>query len=379
VFSLSARTSSRICLLLLLSLLLLPRVVVGQDQSPAVADRPPVAADEGLGQWTPMGRLPVDQAGAGLRGYVMSGEGTDVAEPGGSQISVHAVAANNFYREQTGTFSISERYETHTLALSYRRGFRMSGVPRVEFGGQLQLIESDGGFLNGFISDGENFLAWATGQPSARNEFRRSATTQPALGTSLIDGGGLLYQARGTGAGLGDFSFVAKALLRDGVPASGRTRVAARVGVNVAGKSEFTSGNFAGVGVSVDRKVLGWMALHGDVRSTFLMDRESQWHLPLRRTTLAFSVAPEFRMTRRNSASIQFDGSTTPYRPTGTTAFDRGYGDITLGFSHRTQTARHQIVTQAYLRENMNLPFRVRWNTDPALSLGIKITIHSLR
>ena len=74
---------------------------------------------------------------------------------------------------------------------------------------------------------------------------------------------------------------------------------------------------------------------------------------------------------------MQIDGSTTPYLPTGTTAFDKGYGDITLGLSHRFGTSRRQFVAHANLRENMNLPFRVRWNTDPDLSLGIKLTVRS--
>jgi len=32
-------------------------------------------------------------------------------------------------------------------------------------------------------------------------------------------------------------------------------------------------------------------------------------------------------------------------------------------------------VAQLYARENMNLPFRVRWNADPDLSVGIKFSI----
>ena len=35
----------------------------------------------------------------------------------------------------------------------------------------------------------------------------------------------------------------------------------------------------------------------------------------------------------------------------------------------------HSIVTQFYARENMNLPFSVRLNTDPDLAVGIKTTI----
>jgi len=34
------------------------------------------------------------------------------------------------------------------------------------------------------------------------------------------------------------------------------------------------------------------------------------------------------------------------------------------------------VTAQIYLRENMNLPFQVRWNTDPDLSVGLKATIH---
>ena len=36
------------------------------------------------------------------------------------------------------------------------------------------------------------------------------------------------------------------------------------------------------------------------------------------------------------------------------------------------------VVSQIYARENMNLPFAVRWNTDPDASFGIKITLRPL-
>ena len=108
---------------------LLARPVVAQDRPPtSVAD----IDIDGLGQWAPLGPIPVDQAGAGLRGYVLAGESTEVAEPGASQVSIHAVAANNFYREQAEHFSISQRYETHTMALGYRHGFKVGTLPRFE-------------------------------------------------------------------------------------------------------------------------------------------------------------------------------------------------------------------------------------------------------
>ena len=79
---------------------------------------------------------------------------------------------------------------------------------------------------------------------------------------------------------------------------------------------------------------------------------------------------------RNSSASVQMDGSATPYQHTGATAFDKGYGDVTFGFNHLFHSDGRQVLAQIYLRENMNLPFRVRWNTDPDLSLGVKLTIH---
>jgi hypothetical protein len=76
--------------------------------------------------------------------------------------------------------------------------------------------------------------------------------------------------------------------------------------------------------------------------------------------------------------SVQIDGNSTPYLPTGTTAFDKGYGSITIGLGHRFSAGRTSVVSQIYARENMNLPFRVRWNTDPDASFGIKISLRSL-
>ena len=59
------------------------------------------------GRWAPLGAIPVDQAGGGRRGYVVAGEDSDVAAAGSNRLSVHAVSANNFYREQAGDFLVT--------------------------------------------------------------------------------------------------------------------------------------------------------------------------------------------------------------------------------------------------------------------------------
>jgi hypothetical protein len=125
----------------------------------------------------------------------------------------------------------------------------------------------------------------------------------------------------------------------------------------------------------VDKKVTGWAALHGDMRITMVLDRMSQIALPLKRTALGFSAGAEVKVASNSSVSLQVDGNSTPYLPTGTMAFDKDYGDVTFGFSHRFRTGRRRVVAQVYARENMNLPFSVRWNTDPDLSVGVKATI----
>jgi hypothetical protein len=354
--------------------LALARPVAGQDVSPSGVSATNIEAP---GQpWEPLGQPPVDQAGAGRRGYALGGESAEVAEPGTARIAIHTVAANNFYREQTGDFLISQRYETHTLALEYRRGFKVRKFPRFELGAQVQVNERDSGFLNGFISGFERLSVALTGKKSARNILRTSAGTPPPLGTVVTKDGRLLYQGAGGGSGIGDFSVVAKALLRDGAPSSNAMRVAARVAVNVSGASQFAEGNFVGIGASMDKKLLKWAAFHGDVRANMALDHVSRWNLPLKHLSFGFSAGPELRLSRNSSASVQIDGSTTPYRPTGTAGLDTGYGSITLGLGHRFRARGRAIVSQIYARENMNLPFRLRWNTDPDLSFGIKITIY---
>lgn len=327
-------------------------------------------------QWTPLGEVPVDQAGAGRRGYAIAGEGADVAAPGTNQIAIHTVAANNFFREQTSDFLITQRYETHTLALELRHGIATRILPHLEFGAQLQLSERDSGFLNGFISGFENLAFSMSGVQSAKTQLRDAGTLP--LGAFVTKDGRTVYSAAGTGAGIGDFYFVAKALLHDAPAASNGTRVAARIGLNVSGKSEFTEGNYVGVGLSLDKKLLNWAAFHGDVRANYALDSVSQWNLPLKRSSFGFSAGPELRIARDSSFSVQIDGNTTPYLPTGTLAFDKDYGSITLGLGHRFRAGRTAVVSQIYARENMNLPFRVRWNTDPDASFGIKITLRPL-
>jgi hypothetical protein len=332
---------------------------------------------DGPGPWTPLGPIPVDQAGAGRRGYVLSSESTEVAEPGADQISLHVVAANSFYREETGDFLISQRAEAHTVALGYRRGFKIRSFPRFEFGGQLQLNESDSGALNGLISGFESLWVALTGAASAKNQLRTGADATPVpLGAFVMKDGRLLHQTTGDGSGFGDVSLVAKAVLRDGAASSRDTRVAARVALNVSGRSEFAEGNFAGLGLSADKKLTERFAIHGDVRATIALDRTSPSELPLRRASLGFSAGPELRIAGQSSLSLQIDGSTTPYLPTGTLAFDKNYGDVTFGLNHPFRMGLRRLVAQVYARENMNLPFSVRWNTDPDLSLGLKVSIH---
>jgi hypothetical protein len=336
---------------------------------------PAAGLEQSGGGWEPLGEIPVDQAGAGRRGYTLTGEAADVVLPGRDEITLHSVASNNFYREQTANFLVSQRYETHTAAIGYRRGFKAGKFPRFELGGQIQLHESDSGVLNGFISGFENFWVSITGSTSAKNQLRDSGAAAPPLGTVIVRDGRSLYRTDGEGSGIGDVYFVAKAMLIDRPTTSGGAQLSARIAVNLSGKSQFTEGNYTGLGISLDKKVVNWLTLHGDVRATLLLDRVSIWGLPLKQTSVGFSIGPELKITRNNSFSVQFDGSSTPYLPTGALAFDQNYGDISFGLAHRFKAGRRHLITQLYGRENMNLPFQVRWNTDPDFAAGLKVTL----
>jgi hypothetical protein len=89
----------------------------------------------------------------------------------------------------------------------------------------------------------------------------------------------------------------------------------------------------------------------------------------------AFSAGPEFRLAQNTSLNFQLDGSTTPYRETGSMGLDANYGDVAFGLSHRFTRGSHPVVAQFYARENMNMPFSVRWNADPDFAIGFKLTI----
>jgi hypothetical protein len=334
---------------------------------------PPAATDKPA--WEPLGPIPVDHAGAGRRGYAVVGEGADVVAPGASTLSLHTVAANNFYREQTDRFVVSQRAETHTFALEYRRGFTLGRLRRLELGGQLQLHQRDSGFLNGFIAGFEDLWVSMTGSESAKNQLRNGAAPTLPPGTLMTRDDRLLYRAPGEDTALGDVRLVVKTLVRDRAFASGGARVAARFVVNASGSSSFTEGDFTGFGVSLQKPLTSWAAFHGDARATILLDRMSDWNLPLKRMTFGFSAGPELRLAASSSFNLQFDGNSTPYQPTGSTAFDKGYGALTLGVSHRMSAKQTPLLLQAYVRENLNLPFRVRWNTDPDLAVGFRITV----
>jgi hypothetical protein len=328
------------------------------------------------GVWTPLGPAPVDQAGAGRRGYVLVVEDSDVTAAGATQFSIHAVAANNFYREETTDFLVSQRYETHTIALDYRRGFKARNFPRFEIGGQVQLHESDNGMLNGFIQGIESFWVSLSGYQASKNLLRAEGAARPPQGTLITRNGSPIYREEGNSSGIGDVHLTAKAALLDGDPSSKAARISARIGINIAGSSPFTEGNFVGAGVSIEKKVHQAVAFHGDIRVARALDRASVWNLPLKGAAYGFSVGPEFKLPKHSSLSLQVDGSSTPYLPTGTVAFDQGYGDLAVALGHQYRTGSRRVTAQLYMRENMNLPFRVRWNTDPDMSVGLKVRIH---
>jgi hypothetical protein len=329
------------------------------------------------GAWQPSGPVPVDEAGVG-RGYTLPPSGADVSEPGDAQLSFHTVAANNFYHEETGSFLINQRSETHTMAIGYRRGFKRSGFPRFELGGQVQINERDNGFLNGFVGGFEDLWTSMTGSTSAKNQLRTAGGPILPLGMTVANGGAILYQTTGASSGLGDVTLTAKAVVRD-ASSSRDARVAVRAVLNIAGQSDFTKGTFTGAGLSIDKPLGRRFAFHGDARAAVMLDRMSSWNFPLKRTTLGFSAGPELRVGDRSSVSLQFDGNTTPYLFTGTSALDEAYGDVTFGFSHLFAGGTHPVLAQFYARENLNLPFRVRWNTDPDFLFGVKISIFNQR
>jgi hypothetical protein len=309
--------------------------------------------------------VPVDQAGGGGRGYALASDSSDVIRPGASQVSLQSVVSNYFYLESRNQLSISQRSETHTLAVEYRRGFGVRHWPRFEVGAQLQIQESDAGVLNGFITSFEDLV---------HASLRSRLPVPPALGMSITQQGQVMYHASANGAGFGDVSLVAKVALRDGDPTLRRTRVAVRVATNIAGTQMFTAGNFVGGGVSIDRKMFERAALHGDVRGSIPLDR-SHWSLPLNRGAMGYSLGPEFKLSRSTSLNLQVEGATTPYRTTGTIGLDANYGDLALGVNHRFTSRRGPVIVQFYARENMNLPFSVRWNTDPDFAIGAKLTL----
>ena len=327
---------------------------------------PAFAQDREPAAWEPIGLAPVDQAGAGRRGYAMAGESAHVAPPHTGSLSLHIVAANNFYVEGTTALQISQRSETHMLAIEYRRGFKLRRGPRFEVGAQLQVGETGAGILNGFIAGFEDFV---------HASLRSRIATPPPLGTSVVRNGRPIYQSAGAGGGVGDLTVVAKALLRDRPAASRETRVAARLVLNVSGAPAFTNGTFVGAGLSVERKLFEWVALHGDARASLSIDRVSAWGLPLTRGVASFSVGPELRLAANSSLSLQYEGSTSPYQATGTVGLDSGYGHVAVGLNHRFSGPWRPFNAQLYARENMNLPFSVRWNTDPDFTVGLKITL----
>lgn len=351
--------------------LLLPNVALAQApvSSPSA---PPSSGGEG--NWEPLGQLPVDGAGAGRRGYTLPAEDTGVTPPGVNRFWLHAVMSNNLYGEETKNFRVSVRYETQTAALGFSRGFKLGKVPRVDIGGQIQVNRRGTGVLNGFIAGFEDFWVGLTGNEGSKSALREPGAALPPLGTEIAPSGRPVYRDD-VGSGFGDVYLVGRLALADGAPSSRAPRAAARMALNIAGPARFSSGNFLGYGLSVDTKLVSRLAAQGDLRITFPLGRTSASGLPLKPVLVGFSIGPELGLTRNASISVRYSGDGTPYEPTGTKAFDTGYGDVSLGFGYRARLGTRAVVTQVYARENLVLPLLVRPNIDPDLSLGVKISI----
>lgn len=322
--------------------------------------------------WVPLGPLPVDEAGTTGRGYQAPPDGAGLVEPGRNQIALHLAAANYLYGEERAGFRIAEKFETHTAAIEFRRGFSNRVLRRFELGGQLQVHRNTEGFLNGFIGGFEKLVARTTGHQSAVNTLRTDLSRDWPLINLVEKDGQDFYRREGPVSGLGDVAlFVRTALTGD--PSAGSATLAARVMVNIAGSEALTSGNYVSAGLSASKRVLGWLALHGDARVSLPIDRDNRAGLPLKRGTVGAMGAAEFRVSQKTSLDLQFDVNGTPYAATGTRAFDRPYSAIELGIS---RLWGNRVLTQLYGRENMNMrPMQVQPNLDPDFSVGIKLTI----
>lgn len=116
------------------------------------------------------------------------------------------------------------------------------------------------------------------------------------------------------GSGLGDVYAVAKIALLEG-SVSCAHRASRRVLRSTCRAAAFSEGRYLGMGLSLDQKLSEGAAYHIDIRATRVLDDLSPWNLPLRPWTYAFSVGPELRLPKSSSFNLQFDASSTPYRP----------------------------------------------------------------
>ena len=127
------------------------------------------------------------------------------------------------------------------------------------------------------------------------------------------------------------------------------------------------------MGLSLDKKLLEWAAFHGDIRATRALDSMSVWNLPLKRWAYGFSAGSELKLSTNSSFNLQVGGS---LHAACTHWNDRVRQGIRRHHLRSGPPVPRWLAVcdRAFLRarENLNLPFRVRWNTDPDLSIGSK-------
>ena len=299
------------------------------------------------------------------RSYSMGGADARVIGAGVTEGGLHLNSSNFVHSETRPNGALKLRWETETLLLDIRHGFRVKSLP-VEVGMQVSAYKDASGFQNGFIESVEKLVG-------ASNDVRLDPTIPH--GESFIRNGQVVRSYERRGSGVGDVLLSVKTELFK----SDRLGVAVRGVLNLDTGARVTSkGKYAGMAVTGAYRAADKWTLNGDLRATLPLERHDPMELPLAHVAFGATMGVAYAWSPHTSLVAQIDTTQSAYKNTGFTSYDAAHGGISLGINHigKNWIMGKDVLIQGYLRENFQpSPIRLINNSDSDFQLGVRTVV----
>ena len=294
----------------------------------------------------PFGPLPGVSAGNGFPSLPV--EGAAVLPPGRAKIELHANTANYLNRERGAAGAVQQNFEIGTYSIEARKGFKLDDYPAIEAGIKLQGHKKGAGILDGFIGAFERAAGHA-------NAARAGEKALGAVDRVDVNGKTLRNSGGESDIELGDVLLTVKTALLESRPGSMIPTIAARLVGNIPTGSSFSSGFFAGAGLSLSQPLTERLTMHADARLTSSSLGTDPLELPRRTASMGATLGVEYRLLENTSIGAQANWDQSPYQKTGLQYFDAPRTDITIGITQMAEILSRKVLVKIYGREDFNI------------------------